>query len=74
MCAMILVDTALAKREAAGQPIRVGLVGAGFMGRGVVLQMFSAFRRGMRLVAVANRRVEGAARAYREAGWKTSVA
>ena len=30
---MILVDTALARREQEGGPIRVGMIGAGFMGR-----------------------------------------
>src|SRR3989338_6848383 len=65
---MILVDTALEKREREGRPIRVGLVGAGFMGRGVALQIFQAFKRGMRLVAIANRNLDGAKRAYVEAG------
>jgi len=64
---MILVDTALAKREAAGRPIRVGMVGAGFMGRGVALQILR-YTRGMRLVAIANRTLERARRAYTEAG------
>ena len=36
---MIIVDTALAQREAEGNPIRVALVGAGFMGRGFVNQV-----------------------------------
>ena len=36
---MILLDTALAQREAEGRPIRIGLVGAGFMGRGIALQL-----------------------------------
>jgi hypothetical protein len=39
---MILVDTALQKREDAGQPIRVGMVGAGFMGRGIALQILGS--------------------------------
>ena len=30
---MIIVDTALRAREAQGTPIRVAMVGAGFMGR-----------------------------------------
>jgi predicted homoserine dehydrogenase-like protein len=51
---MILVDAALKQRERDGNPIRVGLVGAGFMGRGIALQIVSATR-GMRLVAIANR-------------------
>ena len=65
---MILVDTALEKKEREGKPIRVAMVGAGFMGRGVALQMFQAFARGMRLVAISNRSLEGAQRAYTEAG------
>lgn len=64
---MIIIDKALERREQEGNPIRVAMVGAGFMGRGVALQMFGAVR-GMRLVAIANRRVTEAERAYREAG------
>ena len=65
---MIIVDSALEKREREGKPIRVAMVGAGFQGRGVALQMFQAFKRGMRLVAIANRNLDGAKRAYNEAG------
>ena len=64
---MIIVDTALAEREARGEPIRVALVGAGFVGRRVALQFLSAAR-GMRLVAVVNRTVAGAESALRFAG------
>ena len=64
---MIIVDTALKKREAEGRPIRVGMVGAGFMGRGVALQILGVVP-GMDLVAISNRHVEGARRAYVEAG------
>ena len=64
---MIMVDRALERRAAEGKPIRVGMVGAGFMARGVALQMMS-FVRGMELVAIANRTLSGAERAYREAG------
>lgn len=67
---MILVDSALEKLEHEGKPIRVAMVGAGFMGRGVALQITQAFRKGMRLVAIANRNLEGAKRAYTEAGVK----
>ncbi|MGH8067553.1 MAG: NAD(P)H-dependent oxidoreductase [Candidatus Entotheonellia bacterium] len=66
---MILIDRALEGREREDRPIRVAMVGAGFMGRGIALQMFTAVR-GMRLVAIANRHLEGAERAYREAGAK----
>jgi predicted homoserine dehydrogenase-like protein len=64
---MILVDTALRQRAAAGNPVRVAMVGTGFMGRGVALQILSVVP-GMRLVAIANRHLDGACRAYAEAG------
>ncbi|OGW68927.1 MAG: NAD(P)-dependent oxidoreductase [Omnitrophica bacterium GWA2_50_21] len=65
---MILIDKALEKREAEKNPIRVAMVGAGFMGRGVALQIFQAFSKGMRLVAISNRNLGGALRAYAVAG------
>jgi predicted homoserine dehydrogenase-like protein len=64
---MIIVDTALAKRAAAGNPIRVAMVSAGYMARGIALQILSAMP-GLRLVAISNRTVAQAERAYREAG------
>ncbi len=65
---MILIDSALEKLEREGKPIRVAMVGAGFMGRGVALQITQSFKNGMRLVAIANRNLEGAKLAYNEAG------
>ena len=64
---MVIVDTALEKREREGNPIRVGLVGGGYMGRGIALQILSGMA-GMRLVAVSSRRIAEAKRAYTEAG------
>ncbi|MBA2380348.1 MAG: Gfo/Idh/MocA family oxidoreductase [Blastocatellia bacterium] len=64
---MIIVDTALERREAEGNPIRVGMIGSGFMGRGIALQIINKVP-GMRLVAISNRNIEGARRAYAEAG------
>jgi predicted homoserine dehydrogenase-like protein len=64
---MILVDAALRGREAEGNPVRVGMIGAGFMGRGVANQIINSVP-GMELVAIYNRNLENAARAYREAG------
>lgn len=64
---MIIVDKALEEREQEGNPIRVAIVGAGFMGRGIALQIISAVK-GMRLVAIFNRHISEAERAYREAG------
>lgn len=64
---MIIVDTALKKREAAGNPIKVGLIGAGFQGRGIALQIIASTP-GMRLCAVANRHLAPAVAAFTEAG------
>ncbi|WP_409484715.1 NAD(P)H-dependent oxidoreductase [Arsenicicoccus dermatophilus] len=64
---MILVDTALARREQEGNPIRVALVGAGFMGRGFVNQVTNSVP-GMQVVAIVNRTRANAERAYTEAG------
>jgi predicted homoserine dehydrogenase-like protein len=64
---MIIVDRALEERQRLGQPIRVAMVGAGFMGRGIALQVARSTP-GMELVAVANRHPERAEEAYRLAG------
>jgi len=64
---VIIVDRALQQRAAAGNPVRVALVGAGFMGRGFVNQVVNSVQ-GMELVAIVNRTQEHAERAYREAG------
>ncbi len=63
----MVVDTALQKREAAGRPIRVGMVGAGATGRAIALQLGTPAP-GIRLVAIANRTEANAERALREAG------
>lgn len=71
---MILVDTALQKRAAAGTaPIRVGMIGAGFMASGVLLQVNLAYRDTIRIVAVANRTVAKAVQAYADAGQEGAV-
>ncbi|GGC72241.1 NAD(P)H-dependent oxidoreductase [Chelatococcus reniformis] len=64
---MFIVDNALAKRAAEGRPIRVGMVGAGFMARGIAMQLLRYFS-GMELVAISNRNVENARSAYSDAG------
>jgi predicted homoserine dehydrogenase-like protein len=64
---MFIVDNELKKRSAAGTPIRVGMVGAGFMAKGIALQMLR-YVEGMELVAISNRNPETARRAYLEAG------
>jgi predicted homoserine dehydrogenase-like protein len=64
---MIIVDRLLAKRKAEGNPVRVGMVGAGFMARGIANQIVNSVP-GMRLVAIANRTLPRAVAAYAEAG------
>jgi predicted homoserine dehydrogenase-like protein len=64
---MIIIDTALAKRQAEGRPVRVGMVGAGFMAKGVALQIKNHVP-GMELVAISNRTIDRAREAYTEAG------
>jgi predicted homoserine dehydrogenase-like protein len=64
---MIIVDKALEEREEEGDPVRVALVGAGYMGRGIAQQIVQAIS-GMKLVAVANRTLSRAECAYRQAG------
>jgi len=64
---MIIVDRALKARAEAKNPIKVGMIGAGFMGRGIANQIANSVP-GMELVAIFNRTVEGAQRAYNEAG------
>ena len=64
---MIMVDTALEKRQSEGNPVRVAMIGSGFMGRAIALNIITGVP-GMELVAIANRTLEQAQRAYREAG------
>ncbi|MEP0801807.1 NAD(P)H-dependent oxidoreductase [Funiculus sociatus] len=64
---MIIVDKALQARAEAGNPIKVGMIGAGFMGRGIANQIINSVP-GMELVAISNRSLDNAKRAYNEAG------
>jgi predicted homoserine dehydrogenase-like protein len=64
---MFIVDAALRRRQAENNPIRVGMVGAGFQGRGITNQILNSVP-GMRLVAIANRTPANAVRCYAEAG------
>lgn len=51
---MIILDNALQQREQEGRPICVGVLGAGWMARGVLHQLLTPIK-GIRLVAVSNR-------------------
>jgi predicted homoserine dehydrogenase-like protein len=64
---VIIVDRALAECQAQGRPVRFGLIGAGFMGRGVVNQVVNSVP-GMDVPVVYARRTEAAVEAYLEAG------
>ena len=63
---MIILDKALEKRQEQGNPIRVGLIGAGYIGQGTTLQI-EKYIAGMRVVAISNRTLAKAEQAYREA-------
>jgi predicted homoserine dehydrogenase-like protein len=66
---MILVDSALGRHVADGNPpIRVGMIGAGFMAAGTLLQINTVLSEAMRVVAIANRTPEKAVQAYADAG------
>jgi predicted homoserine dehydrogenase-like protein len=64
---MIIVDQALRAREGQGHPIRIGMIGAGFMGQGLTNQVVNSVP-GMRMAAVYNRHPERAHHVYRYAG------
>jgi predicted homoserine dehydrogenase-like protein len=56
---VILVDTALRRREEQGHPIHVALIGAGFMAQGLANQIAHSVP-GMRVAAIYARRLEQA--------------
>ena len=64
---MIITDRALEQRERDGNPIRVGMTGAGFTGRAIARTIIS-HTPGMRLAGVANRHIGAARRVYGELG------
>jgi predicted homoserine dehydrogenase-like protein len=70
---VILLDTALQQREQQGQPLRIGVIGAGAMARGVVALITNQIP-GMEVVAIANRTLHRAADAYAFAGREGAVA
>lgn len=64
---MIIIDRALEAREREGRPIRVGIVGAGFMAKGFVDHVAHSVP-GMDVVAICNRTPERARVVYEIAG------
>ncbi|SEN50706.1 Predicted homoserine dehydrogenase, contains C-terminal SAF domain [Loktanella fryxellensis] len=64
---MHIVDTALAARAEAGRPLRFGMIGAGYMGRGIANQVLN-YMPGMQLSAICNRSLPAAIAAYTDHG------
>jgi predicted homoserine dehydrogenase-like protein len=64
---MFIVDRELERLQRAGTPIRVGMVGAGFMASGIVRQILH-YTKGMQLTAISNRHLDGARKVYAASG------
>jgi predicted homoserine dehydrogenase-like protein len=69
---MIIVDNALRQREAEKRPIRVGMIGAGFMAQGLANQILNSVP-GMDVVAVYGRRLERAVDVFAYAGREDTI-
>ena len=64
---MILVDNILKKREKENNPIKVGVIGTGVMGKGIINQI-TKYSPGVKVVATYNRTLSKAVDAYNYAG------
>ena len=64
---MIIIDKLLSERQKAGKPIKVAMVGAGVVGKGLARQI-TKYVEGMELVAISNRTLSSAEKAYQDAG------
>ncbi len=64
---MIILDQALAERAAVGRPVRIGIVGGGYMARGIAAQILGGLE-GVALVGISNRHPEAARRILDECG------
>ena len=64
---MIIVDTALQRRADDGNPIRLAMIGAGYMGSGMTRHI-SQNMPGLHVSVIANRTIEHAVDAFRRAG------
>jgi predicted homoserine dehydrogenase-like protein len=69
---MIIVDDMLREREREGRPIRVGMIGAGFMAQGLANTIMNSVP-GMKVAAIYGRRLERARQVYSYAGLEDSV-
>jgi len=70
---VIIVDRALETRQRDGKPIRVGMVGAGFMGQGLTNQIENSVP-GMRMAAIYNRHSQRAFDVFSYSGRRDAVA
>jgi predicted homoserine dehydrogenase-like protein len=70
---MIIIDKALQEREDKGQPIRVAIMGAGFMAHGLANQIINSAV-GMRLVAISNRKIARALDTFTYCGREAATA
>jgi predicted homoserine dehydrogenase-like protein len=64
---MLIIDQALQERHDAGNPVRVAMVGAGFMAKGIANQILNSVR-GIELVAISNRSLDKAQACWAQAG------
>ncbi|MFT2009892.1 NAD(P)H-dependent oxidoreductase [Pontibacter sp. 13R65] len=69
---MIILDKYLQAREKEGNPIRVGIIGAGIMAKGVVNQVMR-YTPGMEIAAIVNRTISKAVDAFEHAGTTPEV-
>jgi predicted homoserine dehydrogenase-like protein len=69
---MWIVDSRLKALEEQGRPIRIGIVGAGFMCQGLTNHIAHSVP-GMRVVAISNRKVERATKVFSYAGYDDVV-
>ncbi len=67
---MILIDEALRRRHREGRPVRVALVGGGWIGSAIARQLLTGIP-GIELVAVASRETERAEEVLLEGGART---
>jgi predicted homoserine dehydrogenase-like protein len=64
---MLSFDRDMARRAATGQPLQIAMTGAGFMGRGITLQLVQKMP-GLRLAVICNRTLARARECYEFAG------
>jgi predicted homoserine dehydrogenase-like protein len=64
---VIIVVKALERRQLDNNPIKVGMIGAGYMGQGMAA-VIERNMVGMQVVAIATRTLENAERAFADAG------